>query len=533
MDRNVVLSDYAVVTSGGLIAFVVPDRLLKVRSGMKMIDGRGKYLMPGLVDFHSHPNTPVELTSYLANGVTTVLGLDGERLEWRRRGYELDPSAPMARLLTATDSIDGPLGVSSMVSVDTPEDARRLLDREEHEGADVIKTYGRIQTGEFKAVAAWADQHRMLHFGHISTDVNATDVFKDGLDVVAHAEELPRIIGYSPTEAQLDLLAKMMSSDQVALIPNLLPYNSMVEQVRNLPHFLSNPGIRYISPAVYQSYLPQNNGYASRSAGFADAIEKRESFLRDLTRRLHQAGILMLAGTDSPIMCCPGASLIDELSLLEGAGLSRFEVLQAAGYNSNLLIRRKSARLGEGVFGVIAPGARADLLLINHNPLESLAALRSFDGVMKGGIWWTRAELERALQAALPEVRRGHEFVDQYEKLLKIGDSKSLFALIDNAPKQMPLLDIDSVASQADALADKGKTSFAVALLKHSQPLFLRSAGSHKVAALLLMRLGDYAGAKAEFLKVLELAPEDALAKSNLRLIDVLRLTEADPAPSN
>jgi len=475
--------------------------------------------MPGLVDFHTHPNRPAELLSHLVHGVTTVAAYDGEPLEWRRRRSPY-PNAVLPNLLSTTGSIEGRAGVTPWFhALGRPQDVAPFLEREIGAGADMIKSYSKVALPEFRAIAAWAHANRVPHVGHIPEDVNLIDIFENGFDAVAHSEEYTRVIGTSPTESEIALAVELTARNKVAVVPNLVAYTEIEKQARDISAILRDPEAHYMAPAVYQSFLPANNSFARRGDRFADVIHQRHGLLKHITSRLKEAGVLLMAGTDAPIGFA-GQSLLEEIQLLHEVGLSNFEALRAATRNPCLFLKQHSVKHAQEEFGFIGQGARADLLLLDRDPTADLGALASVAGVMANGVWLTRRALDAQRDSMALGLTRERAIVDRYETLLAHRDMTALFKFVDGLQEtRLPLFDNEVIAADADAIAANGDPATAISLMLRTRPFISHQFSAPKVTGLLMMRYGEYEQAAQQFRLALDCMPEDIVAQTNLRLI--------------
>lgn len=423
MDREAILLDQDVVVEDGKIASIV--RGGTARTGGKEIDGRGQFLLPGLVDFHTHPETPQELTLYLASGVTTIAALGGELLEWRRTGQEIDPLTP--HIISTTRTLDGPSS-SSNYGIRQKEDVPQILDHELARGAVMVKSYSSMPLPQFEALVAESRRRGVPLVGHVPMGVPMEVGLSGGLDMLAHSEELTRYLDWRSSPADLASTIDLLVANGVVVTPTLAVIDNIEEHAIELTAVLADPIVGHLAPARYQKWQPRNNTYANRQnlPAFVSAVASQYELQKSLVRRMDAAGVLLLAGTDAPITCVPGDCIYEELRLLSEAGLTNYEVLRTATYNAGLFGEREAPTLIAAPFGGIRPGARADLLLMPGNPLKNLAAVEAFSGLAIGGVWRSREELTDLKNAVLAKHRLQHRMVDTYERLYTSGDIPGL-----------------------------------------------------------------------------------------------------------
>jgi imidazolonepropionase-like amidohydrolase len=347
MDGGPALAGQTVIVRDARVERIGPVAEMEVPSDAQVVYGRGRWLMPGLIDMHVHIRA-VDLPAYVANGITTVrdlAGLDSVLATVGRveRGELLGP-----RILASSQLLCG-AGYSNPPftrPVATVSEAAVAVEEQLARGATSIKVYEELTPAVYDAIVAAARAHGVLVAGHVSHHVGVAHAIET-LDSIEH------LSGY-PLPASQTLIDATRDSG-----------------VWNCPTL-------YVYTAHVTTGMP---------------AEERERLLtqrRELVTALDAAGARLLAGTDSGYLVPAGTSLHEELAELSAAGLTNEEVLAAA-------TRSAGEYLGDPTLGVIAVGARADLLLVNDNPLDDLATLRNPEGVMLNGRWisWERRRATR------------------------------------------------------------------------------------------------------------------------------------------
>jgi hypothetical protein len=268
------------------------------------------------------------------------------------------------------------------------------------------------------------------------------------------------------------------------------------------------------SPATYETYKPANNGYTNRPdpAGFVARNRIMYDFLQELTLALHDAGVPLIAGTDAGVVGLPGVQLHRELAELVTAGLSPWEALRTATATAGRFGRE---HLGAGEpFGIIAPGARADLLLLEANPLEDIQNLGNIAGVMARGNWLPGERLERTADSLAARFARQHRIVDQFDSLAASGH---LSEAVDLAHRQQAAYGPDplfheSVVRRHAVQAFEADPEGAVSMLRLNAELYPDFHAVHTTLALGYLEVGDTISARESLERALELAPCDGLA---------------------
>jgi tetratricopeptide (TPR) repeat protein len=391
MNKPGVLRDQTVVVEAGKVAATGSAASVKVPAGAQVIDGRGKFLMPGLTDTHVHLLSPTELPLYLASGVTTVYNMDGRgaHLLWRKQVQE--------------DKLAGP-SVSSCGPIfgrrRKPEDDIKLVDAQAVAGYDCVKLMERVSRAEFPELMEEAKKQKMAAVGHVPREVGLEGAVAGGQSM-AHAWEYVYTY-FNPQhddkeehvvldEKRLPEVARLTAKAGVFVMPTLVTYRAIVEERKSLPDFLRRPELAQLAPWVREGLeAPQNFFYNQYRAEDVPRLESFLTFQRKLVKALLDAGVPLLAGTDSTdIGPVAGVSLHQELQELVTSGLTPWQALQTATVNAARFLHH------ENEFGDVAAGQRADLLLLDANPLEDIRHTQQIRGVMLRGEWHEAGDLAR------------------------------------------------------------------------------------------------------------------------------------------
>lgn len=410
MDRERVLMDQTVIVHDGVIRSVAPSRAARIPQGARRIDGAGRWLMPGLAEMHGHvpgPNDPAYLEDtlflYLSNGVTTVRNMAGNE------------SHPALRDRIAAGQLLGPtLHVASPFLnpevAGTPQNARGAARAYRKAGFDLIKM-GSVPRDAYAALAATAHQVGIPFGGHIPEEVGLVGAFDarqksiDHFDryieflVPAGADKGGRESGFFGS-GWVHLADERRIADAVRRTVAAGTWNvptlSLVEHLASPESpeaMIARPEMRYMPPNVLDGWAKAKRDFAARPDFQPEATRRLVELRRRLLRELHAAGAPIALGSDAPqFFNVPGFSIHHEMRMMQAAGLTPYEVL-ATG-------TREAARyFGEDArFGTIAPGRRADLILLTGNPLQDLANVQRRAGVMVRGRWLTEEEIQARLR---------------------------------------------------------------------------------------------------------------------------------------
>ncbi|HEX3761223.1 MAG TPA: amidohydrolase family protein [Kofleriaceae bacterium] len=422
LDTGAALPDQTVIVRGERIERLGARAAIAVPPGAHVIDGRGRFLMPGLMDLHVHLVRTEDLALLLACGVTTVRNMWGApiHLAWRDRIARGELPGPT--IYTAGPIVDGerPAHPGSLI-VRTEADAERAIALHRRLGYDVVKVYSRLAPAVFDRLVEAAGRAGLPVVGHVPWAVPLEHAVDAGMRSIEHltgvvaalqAADSP-VAGRSDgpsrasqidhvDEARIAGLAQQLVAHHTFMVPTRVVMESWAPaaEVRRL---LARPELRWL-PA-------SERALAEPGPDDADDLDRgrRTLALYDrVLRVLDAAGVPIAAGTDpgNPLVV-PGFALHRELELLVHAGLSPLAALQAATHRGAELLGRP------GELGGIAPGMRADLLLLDANPLDDIRNTRRIAGVMARGRYHARGELDAMLAhiaagfAAPPEPFRG------------------------------------------------------------------------------------------------------------------------------
>jgi len=412
------LPSRTVLIDDGRIAKVGRNGAVAVPPGAERIDGRGKFLVPGLVDMHVHlfnnashrPPNDWAFPLFVANGVTGVreMAARPEQIAQVRRWNEgVNSGALIApRVLAAGVPVDGA----------SEDDVRAKVREAAKQGADFIKVFSEVPAPQWRAIIDEARQHHIPVDGHVPAAVTLVEAARAGQRTAEHlmqAYEACSSVGESIASrrdvagaAAVELRdhqereiletfdpircmqsARMVAQTQQAQVPTLV-----LSRFETVP-----PGSIFTADPRWPLLRADEQARWRRILGQRSADDTRLAALRwkvscDITRILNSAGVALLAGTDTPMpLNYPGYSLHDELELLVECGLSPAQALQSATV-------QPAQRMNlSNISGSVDIGKRADLVLLDADPLRDIRNLRRIRAVVSAGRLLRREQLDAAL----------------------------------------------------------------------------------------------------------------------------------------
>ena len=391
MTADTVLRDYTVLVADGKITAVGPSRTIKVPKGATRVDGRGtQYIVPALADMHTHATNPQDLALYASHGVLTILNL----------GWSSETFVAFERLRYNSGERFGPTILEGIrmnwpygrtPGIATVAQARDAVRAAQRVGYEFIKVYSVLTDTVFDALMDEAKVQGMTAIGHQTNGIGFERAFRAGLKMVVHAEELrPSAAGLISSE-RTDTLVRLFKEYDVWLTPTLSTFEAVTNawgSPARLEQYVTEGRDAHVSQTSLDSWW--RNNYHTQSG----SVQDRLTTYTEATRRLHAAGVPMLAGTDGPTITgmIPGAALHRELSILQSIGMTRYEALATATSNAGRFIATYAPKAT--AFGTVTVGSRADLLIVATNPLADLATLRTPTSVVRLGRIYSATQLD-------------------------------------------------------------------------------------------------------------------------------------------
>jgi imidazolonepropionase-like amidohydrolase len=415
MDSERAIAGQTVVVDDGRIIAMGPSRELSVGGEITIVDGSGKYLMPGLAEMHGHYPNPAErqftedvLFLYVANGVTLVRGMQGGPSHLPLREAIASGATLGPRLLVCAPSMTGN-------AVQTVEDAERLVREAKAAGFDHLKVHEGLTPEVYSAIASTARAVGITFSGHVSNLVGLYSALEQGQTTIDHLDNVIEAM-IDDREAvanaglfDLPALAEQIDESKIGevvaairdagagVVPTEVLWEVFLGGRTGEELVASRPELAYWFRQGRPGFGQGVNQWIAQADQRREALPSPDAgqgviqLRRRLIEALHDAGVPVLLGTDSPqVFSVPGFSIHHEMRVMVESGLTPYQVL-ASG------TRAVADFYGATDFGRVAEGQRADLVLLNADPFADISNFADSAGVMVNGRWLPREDLDARL----------------------------------------------------------------------------------------------------------------------------------------
>ena len=429
-----------VVVEHDLIAMILDKNYKFLANEDKIIDGSGKFLIPGLWDAHVHFSYDKNLTSsmprlFLAHGITSVRDTGGP-IDYVLKAKEFSLNEPMKspNIFIAGPLIDGSpnvyndsspsfplLSIENQDIIDIESNTMGLIDK----GIDFLKAYEMLNENQFLAITKIARKQNLKVTGHIPLSMNLFSAVNSGLNGMEHLRNLELSIASNAEELyeeriqmlknpngllgstlrssihskqrmsaidsvdnnKFEEAANLLASKNVWQTPTLILYRSYAQKSHLNPSFLLE--LNKLPQQVKQKW---SNEIAASDTIIDKSSVRYSNWIVDAVSKLHKNNVPFMAGTDTPIgYLIPGRSLHKELEILVESGLSNLEAIKTATINPATFFGI------ENKVGRIKNGFKADLLILNSNPLNDITNTQNIHAVIKNGHFLSRQSLDSLL----------------------------------------------------------------------------------------------------------------------------------------
>jgi imidazolonepropionase-like amidohydrolase len=414
VEKGIAVPGQTVTVAGDQIAKIDAQVDPAISGQAHTIDGRGLYLIPGLVDAHVHYlEAPIFGRLMIANGVLLVrdMGMPNEYILKLRD--DLNGGATLGPEMVATGAmLDGaePVIPPIAIGIKTPEEGRAAVRRQAAAGVDMIKVYSKLDKEVFLAIVDEARKSGLKVVGHVPDSIYIEDAASAGLRSIEHffgsERVLAKLLGqpvnfaYAGMGSEAGYLLRLgevnpqalqsfyqrLRASDVAVVPTVVTFKNWpnVDALdrNNLPNG------EYISQYLLSMWKSQWAGQTE----FPDPIWQNWA---KMVKGMNDAGVPLMVGTD--LMCpglIPGYSVHEEMAIWQEAGIAPADVLRSAS-----IVPAQFMGLDKRL-GTIAEGKTASMVLVSANPLDDIRNAEKIQGVFLRGRYYNRADLNRLLEQA-------------------------------------------------------------------------------------------------------------------------------------
>jgi len=435
VEQGRLLGPRTVLVDDGRIVAIRMPRDAAIPASAQRVDGRGRFLMPGLVDMHVHlfnlssrrPPNDWSFPMYVANGVLGVRDMRADAASmllvgrWRKAVGDGELIAP--RILADGIAVHGK----------SPGDATRQVDAAADAGAEFIKVFSDVPVSHWRAILTAAQSRSLPVVGHVPAGVPLLEAAKAGQRSDEHLmqayeacstieatllAEREGLDGDALTARSEEQEARTLNAFDMSTCRRVSRQLAVTGQVQ-VPTLVladedtlgngANPGAdprwRYLRADERTRWERFLAGYTAKDAALA---KQRWPIARQIVSAMHQAGVTVMAGTDAPMPgVYPGFALLEELQLLVEAGLTPFDVLRSATLEPARFLGIADTS------GSVAVGKRADLVLLDADPSKDIGNTRRIRAVVLDGRLLRRTDLDALLEQAARSQAPPHQALDR------------------------------------------------------------------------------------------------------------------------
>jgi len=391
MDEERILEDHTVLIEGDRITALGPRSTISVPADAKTIDGAGRYLIPGLTEMHGHVpsggnNAEDILFLYVARGVTQVRGMLGNEGQFGLRDQIMSNDIIGPTLYLAAPSINGN-------NTKSPDAAREKVRAYKTAGWDLLKVHEGLAVDVYDALTDEAALQALPFGGHVPNAVGLAHALKKGQRTIEHLDNYMEFMGAEDKAVTTGMLDNAVSAT-IKAGAGVSPTMALWEHFAGKPdNVLDFEELVYVTPETRRNWAKRINDARAEIAQDPREADLMISNRRKLLKALSDGGVEILLGSDAPqFYSVPGFSVHREMAVMVEAGMTPYQTLftgtgAAAAYFAD-----------KDLAGVIAPGARADLLLVSGNPIDDIAQAAAIEGIMLRGQWIEKATIDARLQ---------------------------------------------------------------------------------------------------------------------------------------
>ncbi len=387
--NGVQVQDETILIENGKIRAVGKSSQVKPSQNAFLIDGSGKYVLPGLWDMHAHFEQAEWGPAYLAAGVTTVRDC-GNEFDYINAvknaidgGYGIGPDILKAGIIDGK----GPFALG-IIQADNVSEATTAVNRYKDNGFVQIKIYSSVKPAVVKAICSEAHRLGLTVTGHIPLGMNLEQAVDSGMDMVNHIQYVSTLLKKNTTTGKIDFA----DSANIAVMKFLKDHHTVIDPTLGVYELAFRPvkdDITDIEPDFNSLPSPLKplfiNTGSDTEAEIARGKKAMAAFMQ-VVDALHKNGIPVVVGTD---MGFPGYSVFREMELYVASGMTPIDAIRSATIVPATVMKRATS------LGSVEKGKNADLILVDRNPMDNIRNIRSVSAVIKDGKLYDPAALHK------------------------------------------------------------------------------------------------------------------------------------------
>ncbi|WP_425237499.1 amidohydrolase family protein [Ulvibacterium sp.] len=388
--REILEKHKTLLIDNGLITGILPDSV-SIPSGYSVKSLDGKYVMPGLIDMHTHIFDRSDLAMYLGYGVTTVRNMMGFPMHLRWREQVNNSTYPGATLITASPTINSGANTGPFhKNIKTPQEGMEAVNAYKKKGYDFIKIYDGLDQQQFESIMQEADHLDMDVAGHPPHAIDLDVLLQYPITSFEHIEEVIQgMMDYKLDTVMGREIAKKLKQNGAKVTATLSPfhhiYKTTVEGepfMNSIPKVPINPFIEFIGKKQLSQWIDSNEGT------YKWHVDKYRC-MQDLVRILNEEGVTLLLGTDTgPNLTAPGLTLHEEIALLHENSLSPYAIIKSGTIDA-------ANTLGmQNEIGSVTKGKKSQLLILDDDPLTNLDTMRKPYAIINNTQWYDEGKID-------------------------------------------------------------------------------------------------------------------------------------------
>ena len=401
MHQEVIWEDHQVVIANGKIVAMGPSDKTWTNKKVKIIDGTGKYLIPGLHEMHYHWRNKEwgiarDFKLLIANGVTTVRNM--AEYDWQDH-VSIKDSINQGKLFGPNYYTSGPYLQSG--DLQTNEDVEKVVEQHYEKGYDFLKIADNLPKHIYLEVLERAQLYGIPVMGHAQREMDLE--FSLRMKSIEHIEEFVYLFDDAQRADQMFLrnAVEQIKNSGVVIAPTLVVFDMIVKCLddQSFAKLKATDANQYMLRGDFGYWSSDENPYRKdlkgRIINGKEALPLLEAYfvwMKNFTKTLAAADVPLMTGSDTFGFVVPGFSLHEEFQFLQEAGLTPFQILKATTVTPARYLDTLATE------GTISEGKSANLVLLNKNPLEHIANTKSIEGVILKGEWLDRPQLDSLLK---------------------------------------------------------------------------------------------------------------------------------------